>query len=240
MLLTFSMIGLLFLLSKKSKYQNLIVSKEKWNKIISSRENSTKLRFQNITFNDYNLMIDEEDNIIYYSMIESSTKYNPSIQYKPNHIKIAINQSITDNLLEKDNKTKIMIYDKHTYHIYSLVTTNYPILSIMKEENDNHGRIDVNIELFDNDIDSIQRVLKSKGSLKIIKDDQEYRFSLIKESLGHNERENHISIFGMPKQDDYKITKAETLSKNEKYVQLFINEKYKGVYSLGIKERRVR
>ncbi len=241
--LTISTIEILFFLSKNSKYQNLVISNKKWNKIIKSREESSKLQFQNIKFNDYNLIIDEEDSIIYYSIINSSTKYNPSIQYKPNHkkIKIAINQEITDFTLEKTNILKIMIYDNHTYHIYSLVVTNYPILSIEKEQNDNQGKIDIDLELFDNHVDSSQRLLKSKGKLKIIKNHQEYRFSLIKESLGHNDRENHISMFGMAKQDEYTIRKTINQVDNERYIQLFINQKYMGVYQLEPKEeRRVR
>ena len=74
--------------------------------------------------------------------------------------------------------------------------------------------------------------------MRIIKENEEYSFSLTKESLGHNKRENYISIFGMEKRDEYIIKKVDNTANEERYVQVFINNKYKGLYSFGPKEGR--
>ena len=240
LLLTISTIGILFLLSKSRKYQDLVISKKKWNEIITSREESTKLNIQSLKFNDYNLIIDEKNSIIYYSIVNSSSKYNPSIQYKSNHTKIAINQEITDNVLETTKVLKIMLYNKSSYRIYSLMITKDPILNVRKKVNDHKNKTIVDIELFDNHEDATQRVLKTKGIWKTIENNQEYLIFLTKESLGHNRRKNNISILGMPKEDEY-ILRKEVNEENEKKVKLFINNQYIGRYCLmPTIERRVR
>ena len=54
------------------------------------------------------------------------------------------------------------------------------------------------------------------------------------ESLGHNKRDNHISILGMSLFHKYVLNRND----NSKKIQLFINNKYIGLYSIeGKKER---
>ena len=223
------------------RYNKLIIKEENWNSIISNRNMSTSLKFENIEFNDYDLLIDEENSTIYYSIVNSNKKYNPSLKYKANSkVNIAINDSITDDKIDQENDLKIMLYNDNSYRIYSLVTTNYPILNVTtNNEFNDKNKANALIYLFDNHVDSPMRVLKSDGKFKIIKENSEYSFSLKKESVGHKTRENHISIFGMEKIDEYLIKKASTTNQQEKYVQLFINSEYKGLYSFGHKEGRI-
>ena len=69
---------------------------------------------------------------------------------------------------------------------------------------------------------------------------KEYGFSLRKESLGHNERDNPISIFGMDKQNEYLIKVTNVINDRDKYVIVFINNKYMGLYTFSHnKERRI-
>lgn len=242
LVLTIIAIIIILVLNSNTKYNKLIISEEKWNDIISNRNMSTSISLENIKFNDYNLLIDEDNSIIYYSIVKLSNKFNPSIDYAINNgkIKIAINKKMSDEVLENTDSLKIMLYNDTSYRIYSLVATNYPILNVVyKEEQNEKRKIDVNIELFDNHVDSPQRVLKSDGKLRIVEENKEYSFSLIKESLGHNKRENHISVFGMEKRDEYTIRLANTMNENEKYVHFFINNKHIGVYSFGFKEGSV-
>ena len=197
-----------------------------------------RTRIESIEFNDYNLLINEENNTIYYSVVDIKNKYNPLIKYKTNKkVNIIINDNITDEKLEENNSLKIMIYNNKEYRIYNLVVTKYPILSIKYEEN-NKRKIDADIYVFDNYVNSAQRVLKSDGILRIIEENKEYSFSLKKESLGHNTRENHISIFGMEKENEYLIKAVNTINEKERYVQLFINNEYKGIYTFGHNEER--
>ena len=238
--LTIFSIIIILVLTHKTKYNKLVITNDKWNNIINSRNISTDINIESIEFNDYNLLIDEYNSTIYYSVVDIKNKYNPSVKYKANKkVSIAINNIITDELLEKTNSLKIMIYNDIEYKIYTLVATNYPILNITYNETESNKRIfDIKLEIFDNYINSHQKVLKSDGILKIIEKDNEYSFSLKKESLGHNERNNHISVFGMEKQNEYLIKEADTTNEFNRYVQFFINNKYKGIYTFGHNEER--
>lgn len=241
LVLTVLAIVVILLLTASTKYKKLTISEDKWNSIINNRNLSTSISLENIKFNDYNLLIDEEDGIIYYSIVDVKNKYNPSVEYTLNNknLKIAINKELSDEVLEDTESLKIMIYDDNSYRIYKLVATTYPILNITyKGEVNSTRKVDIKLEIFDNYIDSPRRVLKSDGVLRIIEEDKEYGFSLKRQSLGHNERENHISVFGMAKQNEYLIKATDTTNAKEKYVQFFINNKYKGIYTFGHNEGR--
>ena len=223
-----------------SKYDKLILSEDDWNSIITSRTLSTSINIESIKFNDYNLLIDNDDNIIYYSVVDSANKYNPRVKYTTSGLSsIAINSYITDESLEQTDDLKIMVYNDKYYKIYSLIATKYPILNVIKvNEETDKKKSDVELEVFDNHIDAPQRLLKLQGKFKTIEKDKIYTLSLIKESLGNNKRENHISIFGMEKRDEYVIKKIDGDSE-KKCIRLFINNKYSGLYSLEFKERRI-
>ena len=239
LVLTSLAIIIMIVLKSNTRYDKLIIDSNKWNSIISNRTESTSIKLESIKFNDYNLLIDENNSIIYYSIVNGSNKYNPSIKYKANQkVKIAINDKIDENNIEKTDDLEIMIYNDKEYRIYKLVATNYPILNIKYENDSNKTKIPMKIELFDNYVDSPQRIQKSDGKMRIIKENEEYSFSLTKESLGHNKRENYISIFGMEKRDEYIIKKVDNTANEERYVEVFINNKYKGLYSFGPKEGR--
>ena len=222
--------------SINTRYEKLVVDKETWNDLISHKTESTSINLEKIIFNDYHLLIDEESSIIYYSVVESSRKYNPSVEYKTTskNGKIAFNEYISMEKFNETNTTKVVVYDDNSYHIYSLVVTDFPILNInYKEEMNISNKVEIELELFDNHVDSPQRTIKSEGELNMIEEGKEYRFSLRKESIGRNERENHISIFGMPKQDEYTLKQVSDYTHGGKYVQLFLNNKSVGVFAIA-------
>ena len=225
----------------KIKYNKLIISEDKWNSIINNRDLSTNISLENIKFNDYELIIDNDNNVIYYSIVDSSNKYNPSISYNTNKkVKIVVNDNMSNDKLDKTDDLKIMIYNDKEYRIYSLVITNYPTLNVIYENSDDiKNKAIIKLELFDNHVDSPQRIIKSDGKFRVIEKDKKYSFSLFKQSLGNNKRENHISIFGMEKKDEYIITKVDNTDNHEKYVLVFINNKNIGLYSFGPKEKEV-
>ena len=173
--------------------------------------------------------------------MDVKSKYNPSVKYTLNgkKIKIAFNKEISDEVLENTDALKVIIYDDSSYKIYTLVATKYPILNVnYKGEYNNRKKMNIKLEIFDNYVNSPNRILKSDGELRVIEEDKEYAFSLKKESMGHNERENYISIFGVEKQNEYLIKATDTTNKEAKYVQFFINNEYKGLYTFGHNEGR--
>ena len=212
------------------------INSNKWNEITSNRDMSNSIVLEKIKFNDYNLLIDEKNSIIYYSIVDLNNKYNPSVEYYFNNdnLKIAVNKEIVD---EKSNDYKIMIYNDNVYHIYNLVITSFPIMNIKYQGNDTK-KILAAIEFFDNNENSPRKLLKSDVKLKIIKENREYEISLIKESIGHNIRENDVSIFGMEKHNAYRLIKVDSKIENGNYVQLFVNNRYVGIYKLELKHER--
>lgn len=228
-ILTIIVIFTILLFTVRTRYNKLILSETEWNNIISNRT-ASNLSLENIEFNDYNLIIDNENSIIYYSVVESKNKYNPLVK---SNLKIAFSSEISDQNLES-NDIKVIVYDDKYYHIYSLYITSYPILNFSFDSTKTKN-IKAEITLFDNHINISRKVMKSEGKLTI-RENNEYAFSLIKESIGHNKRDNNVSIFGLPKENDYILKLAENPS--EKAVQLFINNKYVGLYTLSHLERR--
>lgn len=241
LVITILTIIFILLFTSKKNYNQFIIGKDKWNNIVSNRKSSTSISIENIQFNDYNLIIDEKNSVIYYSVVNTTNKYNPSVSYNlsGDKLKIAFNKDLNHEILENTDDLKIIIYNDKEYRIYTLVATNYPILNITyKDEETNKRKIDVDIYIFDNHVEATNRVFRSDGKLKIIEENKEYGFSLKKESLGHNERENYMSIFGMEKQNEYLVKVASITNNKDKYVQLFINNKYKGIYMLGHNDER--
>ena len=238
--LVISTLIIILIFKTNTRYNEFIIDEDKWNEIIKSKVKSDNLKLSKIKFNDYNLLIDNKNNIIYYSVVNTSQKYNPIIKYQgSSKISLAVNGLITSENLEQNDDLKIIIYNDKEYQIYSLVITDYPILNIsIKDEKQNDKKKSVYIELFANQIGMPLRILTSDGKLQMFEKDK-YGISLVKKSLGNNIRENYVSIFGMKKDDKYILTKANKDSQNERNVLLFINNEYQGLYTINPKERRI-
>ena len=240
LVLTCLAVVLILLFRSNTRYEKIIVSEDNWNSIISNRTLSTSIKIESIEFNDNNLLIDEENSVIYYSVVNSSRKYNPSIKYDANtDVSIVVNNKLSDEIIDETDAIKIMIYNDKEYRIYSLVATNFPTLNVVYENDDINRKVPITLELFDNHIDSPQKFLKSEGKFRIIEEDNLYSFSLLKQSPGKNKRDNHVSIFGMEPRSEYIIHKVDNTNEPGKYVRLFINNKYKGIYSLDPKEGEI-
>ena len=240
-IITAIIILLIVLVNPSKRYKRSIISEEKWNNIISSRTESNNLVLENITFNDYNLMIDENSNTLYYSVINNSkTKYNPNISFSAslNNAKIAILQEeITDRKIEERYNFKLMVYTNKEYHIYNLKVLNLPVLSITCNENLETGKtIPIEIYLFDNLTDNPNKITVSMGKLKINKDS--YDVSLKMLTPGKNERENKRTILGLKPNSRFTLIPANeefeesTSEPREALVELFINSEYKGIYKI--------
>lgn len=238
--ITLIVVIVIVILELDVRYNKLVVNNSKWNSITSSRGQSSLLYFKNIEFNDYNLLIDNDNSVIYYSIVDSMFKYNPSIKYMANQkVNVVINQNMTDDELEDGGNLQVMLYNDTEYRIYKLIATNYSILNVIYDENQvQKNKISCQIDIFDNHVETPQHVLKSDGKFNVIKNGEMYSLSLTKESLGNNKRENHISIFGMDKKDEYFIKKVGASDSTVNHVRLFINNKYVGIYSFSSKEGR--
>lgn len=237
---------LIILLNPSHEYNKLIVSESKWNSIIESRTENNKLALEDIKFNDYKLIIDEKNNTLYYSLVnDSQNKYNPNVSYRLNNknVKLAIlSEEITDEKVKNNYQFKVMIYDEKEYHIYNLKCTDLPILNINYDKNEEVKQKNIPMEmyLFDNLSNLSNRITISSGNLKVNED--KYTFSLHMLTPGKNKRDNNLSILNMKPNSEYILTKLDNLQlqedtnniENKQHrVELFLNNEYKGVYSLG-------
>lgn len=201
--------------NKSDKYDDLVIDKETWDKIISERTITDSNLLLSIKFNDYEIFYDNVNCTYYYSLIEgSSNRYNPYINYhaNKNDIKIALDKKITDEVIEKDELILMLLYTDTDFSIYTLKCTTLPLLNIncksvddINKEND----VDMDICLFDNRKDATSRLTKSmgkihgKGGITYLFPKKGYKLSLTMNSLGNNLRNNNISLLGMRQDDDW-------------------------------------
>lgn len=221
-------IGILLLFNNNTRFNKLVVNESKWSSITNNRNESDDITLENLQFDDYNLIIDNEDNIVYYSVVDGKNKYNPYVDYD-GKLNLVINKEITEDSIDNNDDIKIMIYNKNSYRVYSLVVTNYPLINFTLDSND-EKKNSVEIEIFDNHKGNVQRMVKSNGRLLTDKGDEEFIFNLTKESVGRNKRKNTISILGMNKNNEFRLTKISETEEDKKYVQVFINNEHKGLY----------
>ena len=232
-------IFLLIVLNSRHRLSSISVSKDKWDSIKNSKSESLNIKLEDIEFNDYKLIIDEKNNTLYYSAVnDSKNKYDPLVSFNANNKNIKLvflSDEITDEKIKSNYEFKIMIYNENVYHIYNLVCTDLPILNIRyMEETQNTGKtIPIEVYLFNNLSNTPNKITVSDGKLKI--NDENYTFSLHKLTPGKNKRDNKISILNMKPDSEYILTKVENgndFSGGIQRVELFINNEYKGVYSL--------
>ena len=245
---TVMVIILIVVLNPSHRFNNLSVSESKWDSIQKSRTENNNLVLEDIRFNDYKLIIDEKSNTLYYSLInDSSNKYNPKVEYDANNnVKLAIfADEITDEKVKNNHQFKIMIYNEKEYHIYNLKCTDIPILNISYDKNDetNKNSVPMEIYLFDNLSNIPNKITISRGKLKI--NDDNYTFSLHMLTPGKNKRDNKLSILNMKPNSEYVLSKVnqdisqeDNLENKIHLVELFLNNEYKGVYSLEFVDTR--
>ena len=116
------------------KFEKLQIDQTQWESIVSKRKENDNAKIEKIEFNGYSLIIDEEEDKIYYSMInESSNKYNPDVDFETSSddYRLAfLQEQITDEKVRENHEFKLVIYNKENYHVYSLICTDLPMLNI--------------------------------------------------------------------------------------------------------------
>ena len=236
---------LLVLISRPSySFNSVSVDEKQWNSIISERTKLKSLTLEKIFFNDYELIIDEDSNKLYYSLVNnSSTKYSPSISFKASEsgAKIAVlKDEIDDSKVMNNHEFKVMIYTEDSYKVYGLYCTMLPFLNITYDESELlQVNIPMNIYIFDNLAKSTNRIIKSEGefSIKEKKSGDEYSFSMSVVSPGNNKRENMISLFNMEPHKEY-LLKHSSEDKMGLGIEVFINNKYQGLYELDFNGKK--
>ena len=128
-------IGILIaFMNYSTKFKKVQIDQTQWESIISSRKENDNARIEKIEFNGYGLIIDEEADKIYYSLInDSSNKYSPDVDFEASSEEYSLavmEDPITDAKIKESHEFKLMIYNNEYYHIYSLICTDLPMLNI--------------------------------------------------------------------------------------------------------------
>jgi hypothetical protein len=214
-LITIFFLICVLLFNKTISYEKLLINENEYNEMISNRNYSSDLKINRLNFNGYDLILDDNENKWYYSLIKNTTSsYNPKVKYETsNDAKISILENkITDELIEKSETITLIVYDSYEYNIYFLVCTTLPLLNISYDDNltiTKSEEISMNMYLFDNRSSAKERVttstgkIKLRGSSSIAYPKKGFKISLTKESVGGNVRKNDISLLGMRKDDDW-------------------------------------
>lgn len=252
---------LYFGIFSRHKFSNLIISEEEYESIISTRDKKDDLLIEDLKFNDLKLFYDSKNNIYYYSLNKTNNAYSPFIKYRniKTYAQIAFLTDINDESIKANSDLTMLIYTKDEYNILTIKCTTLPILTLnydgelSKEEYTNS-----NLFLYDNNLNktySFDSKIKYRGISSFSMDKKGYRITLLEDG----EKKN-ASLLGMRKDDDWILYAAyndqekirnvfssklwyDCCSKNNsynldngmeyKYVELFINDEYMGLYALG-------
>ena len=250
--ITIVLLGLVLIVKRGTKYNKLIINEDKWNDIIESRKESLDHLIDKITFNEHKLILDDESNTLYYSMIDNKSSYNPKV-FTRNKVSLATKEKIDDDGIKNNHLYELLVYDDTEYEIYNIKVTRMPIISI-NYSNNKSKNLPIDFYLFDNYPNNTKRVITSKGYIS--KDEDNYSLSLTMESLGRNERENNESLLRMQNHSEYYLYHNDNyyiknilanyiynsilnINKDSyQLVELFINNEYLGLYTLGYKPER--
>ena len=117
--ITIVLLGLVLIVKRGTKYNKLIINEDKWNDIIESRKESLDHLIDKITFNEHKLILDDESNTLYYSMIDNKSSYNPKV-FTRNKVSLATKEKIDDDGIKNNHLYELLVYDDTEYEIYNI------------------------------------------------------------------------------------------------------------------------
>lgn len=263
---------LICFLGNPLRLEDISVSEEQLDALISSRHVSDSSMLDALFFDGQQLVFDASSDTFYYSLVEGSKNgYNPYIKKKTadKDVSLAVpDAQITAEDIRENRTLRLIAFDATAYYEYSLKCTTLPLMNIECAEEIGDEDVSMHMTLFDNRIGAAQRFTESDGDIHIrggsttAYPKKGYKLSLTKESLADNKRLNKVSLLGMRQDDDWILYAAyndqekirnvfsSNLWKNTcagdnslgidngmeyKYIELFINNQYWGLYALGYK-----
>ena len=232
LILTIFLLGSAILLTRTTRYENLVISEDKWERIIEEQTKDTSLQLKSMSLNDYPLIIDDNNHKVYYAHVETSKKDNPTVQYtgNDNRLKMFFKDSY-----QKENPINVIITNGEKYRIYTLYSINNPMINIHYQDIST-GTTKGDITVIDNQVAATQKVIKTSASITITKENN-YIISMRQKSVGRNDRENNISILGITMDHEFQLTKNAT-KENPTILSVFINDEYLDDYQLEYQEQK--
>ena len=257
-------VGILLIPRNSLRYLNqYYVTDSAWDALISSRHENLSLEPGKIIFNGTPLQLDAEGNRLFYLVQPSAISYQlPSVVIDNKEINIATRcQSFNLDDIQNNHEYEILIYNQHEFRKMSLVLTTLPIMNIDTLGTPDIGDEDslAAIQLYSPD-DTIgsKTYIHLRGSTSKILEKQSFKLNLIND----NGKNNKLSLLNMRSDDDWilnslygdfekvrNILSAQLWkdccsehnlsgaqnSFEYRFVELFIDNSYYGLYLLGYK-----
>ena len=222
-----------------------IISKDKAENIIADKKNvNLKL---NLLYNDNEVPYAEKGYLL--SITSNSKKLNGSLSIKNDEFNIYIIKNDIDlnDIIENNDYLELLIFTKNEYDIKKLFITSLSVMNISFNETDEV----VDITLYDNmkfkkselvDISSLNGYFKQRGATSGISDKKSYRLELTEnKSLLNMRRDDDWILNSLFLDETYMREKvayeiwndiSEINNHYGEYVELIINNEYKGLYLL--------
>lgn len=245
----------------EKRYNDYRISEEEYEEIISSRKE--RRIHTNIEFNQETLILDEWFKTYYYSVVEDNVSYQNPIVNAGKYSIAFEDVEINSQTINWNYYIKTIIYDDEYYDEYYLVCSSLPFISVSCDEIPEEKGVDVKskLSLFDNRKEISNRYMTYDCDIHVRGNTSaDYDKKNFKISLKEKDKNLGVSLLGLREDDDYILYGAyndqerirnvfsswlwkEGCGKNNsfgldngnqyKYVELFFNNKYWGLYALG-------
>ncbi|MBQ0036976.1 MAG: CotH kinase family protein [Firmicutes bacterium] len=193
---------------QKESFSSLCISEDKFNEIIKDKKQSSTPLLKELVFDGNELFFDEEDNRFYYSLVkDSTTAYNPTIEWNGLLYNIAIKDNkITDDLIHYNQDIDILIYNNNQYTISKLTCTTLPLMNVnvniaMEEIGETYQ--DMHMIMFDNNGNSftdLKGEIEIRGSTSTRYPKKSFKIKLREE---RNVEQSDIQIMDFPVGREY-------------------------------------
>lgn len=231
------------------KYSEMILDSDSWNSIVGSRNYNDNLSLEEISFNGYTLILNNDTNMIYYSLIiDSKNKCDPKVNFKANkdNVNLAIFQDeITEDKVKEGYEFSLMIYDETDYRLYRLKCTEFPVINISYDTSKEWKENDIlsDVFVFNNHENSINRIVVSKAHFET-EDEGYYKLKLFSLSPGKSRRKSQTQILELKPSNSYYLEKMDEIKDGDEQVgsivEFFINGVPQGKYEINELDSRIK
>ena len=236
----------------QSEFSSLCIDESSFDELCESHTLSNISLLNEIYFDDNKILLDNKNNRFYYSIVNN--EYNPIVKWSE-HVNVSFLGDINENNIKNNNVVHVIAYDDSKYSLYELICTNLPLLNIEY----NNVIENINLSLFDNNKNKTYNysgTMHPRGNSTLAYPKLGYKIKL-KDS---DEKTNDISLLDLRVGTDYilyagyndqeRIRNVFSMDlwwqgcRNNnsvdvdsgmyyKYVELFLNNEYWGLYALG-------
>lgn len=247
-------------MGESDRLENYILDSAVYDEIVSGRRECDGELLKDIMFGSEALFYDRMSHTFYYSVAEGDKHgFNPVVilEKKQSGVKFSLRgEGITDELISSGRKITCMAYNEEAYEPYTLVVTTLPLMNIEGEGYMSDEDVPMEMTLFDNRGEAQVRIWESGGTIA-----RRGRTTRSYEKTGYKvELSKKVPLLGMRRDDDWvlyagyndqekirnvfscNLWKNSCAGNNSfgidngveyRYIELFINGMYEGLYALG-------